>query len=63
MEIAYARTLTVDEAAALLRIHPKTAYRLALRGRLPGALRVGGHWRVSRARTRVQAQQGVLGGM
>lgn len=42
--------LTIPEAAALLRIHAKTAYQWALEHRLPGAFRLGGRWRVSRRR-------------
>ncbi|MBI5068686.1 MAG: helix-turn-helix domain-containing protein [Deltaproteobacteria bacterium] len=42
--------LTIPEAAALLRIHVKTAYQWALEHRLPGAFRLGGRWRVSRRR-------------
>jgi excisionase family DNA binding protein len=35
---------TPDEAAAYLRIHPKTAIRRARKGQLPG-FRLGKHWR------------------
>jgi excisionase family DNA binding protein len=34
-------------AAARLGIGVSTAYRLAARGELPGAVRVGGSWRIS----------------
>ena len=44
------RYLTVGEAAELLRINRNTAYEWALERRLPGAFRVGGHWRVCRER-------------
>lgn len=44
------RFLTIAEAAALLRINPKTAYGWALEHRLPGAFRVGAQWRVCRER-------------
>ncbi len=41
--------LTIKEAAALLRIHEKTAYEWALARKLPGAFRLpAGQWRVSR---------------
>ena len=38
--------LTIEEAAALLKIHPATAKRLAQRGELKGAIKIGGVWRV-----------------
>lgn len=38
--------LTVKEAAALLRCHPSTIYRLLKQGRLP-ALKIGSDWRFS----------------
>ena len=41
-------TLTVSEAAQVLGINPQTAYRLAARGALPGARRLGGRIVVSR---------------
>jgi excisionase family DNA binding protein len=44
------RFLTIPEAAGLLRINKNTAYDWALSRRLPGAFRVGGHWRVCRER-------------
>lgn len=44
------RHLTIGEAAELLRINRNTAYEWALERRLPGAFRVGGHWRVCRER-------------
>jgi excisionase family DNA binding protein len=41
--------LTVDEAAALLRVNRNTAYDWALKRKLPGAFRLpSGAWRVSR---------------
>jgi excisionase family DNA binding protein len=36
--------LTPEEVAAHLRIHPKSAIRMARKGKLP-ALRLGKHWR------------------
>ena len=43
--------LTVNEAAAYLKLHPKTVYRLVKKGEIP-AQRVGGAWRLYRARLR-----------
>jgi excisionase family DNA binding protein len=40
--------LTIEEAAELLHLAPETTYRLARRGQLPGALKLGGRWRVRR---------------
>jgi len=40
--------LTVDEAAAILRVNRKTLYELASRGEIPGARRVGRILRLSR---------------
>ncbi len=42
--------LTVPEAAAELKIHANTAYRLVKAGspRFPTAIKVGGQWRVPR---------------
>ena len=39
--------LTVEEAAAYLRVTPATVYRLLRAGKLPG-VRVGRQWRVRR---------------
>ena len=41
--------MTIPETAAWLRINPKVTYKLAKRGQLPGAMKVGGSWRVYRA--------------
>ena len=40
--------MLVEEAAKYLGIGRQTAYDLADRGELPGALRLGGRWVVSR---------------
>lgn len=42
--------LTIPEAAAELKIHPNTAYRLAnaRSPRFPRAIKVGAQWRVPR---------------
>lgn len=41
-------TLTVEEAARLLRLSRSLAYRLAKAGQLPGVFRLGGVYRISR---------------
>ena len=41
-------TMKVEEAAALLGIARQTAYDLANLGKLPGAIRLGKRWVVSR---------------
>jgi excisionase family DNA binding protein len=41
--------LTVDEAAAFLKLHKKTVYKLALAKKIP-ARRIGQQWRFSRSR-------------
>jgi excisionase family DNA binding protein len=38
------RVMTVHEAAAYLRVHPGTIYRLLRNGELP-AFKIGGDWR------------------
>ena len=40
--------LTIEEAADLLRISPRSAYTLAREGRLAGAVKVGNQWRVDK---------------
>ena len=40
--------LTIEEAAELLRVSPRSAYTLARRGELAGAVKVGNQWRVDR---------------
>ncbi len=40
--------LTAKEYAAEYRLHVVTVYRLAERGKLPGAVKVGGQWRIAR---------------
>lgn len=39
--------LTCEEAAAFLRVHPRTVYRLLREGKLPG-VKVGRQWRIRR---------------
>lgn len=40
--------LTISETAELVEVSAETCYRLARRGELPGARKIGGKWRVSR---------------
>ena len=40
--------LTIEEAAELLRISPRSAYTLAREGRLAGAVKVGNQWPVDK---------------
>jgi excisionase family DNA binding protein len=40
--------LTIEEAAELLRISPRSAYTLARESGLAGAVKVGNQWRVDR---------------
>ena len=42
--------LTIRETAALLKMSERTVYLLAKEGRLPGAVKLGGSWRVVRGR-------------
>ena len=53
MEVATkpeSQTITVEQAAALLGIGRGLAYELAKRGELPGVLKLGGRYVVSRQR-------------
>jgi excisionase family DNA binding protein len=45
-EVSFDRLLNTDEAAMLLRIHPKTLQRMARKGEIP-AMQVGKLWRFS----------------
>lgn len=40
--------ITTSEVAALLKVHVKTVYSLAARGKIPGS-RIGRIWRFSRS--------------
>ena len=42
--------LTIKEVATLLKISERTVYAMAKEGRLPGAVKVGGSWRVLRSK-------------
>ncbi len=44
-----AEYLTSEEAAAVLKIHPKTFVLWLEQGKVPGALKLGRNWRVTRA--------------
>jgi excisionase family DNA binding protein len=41
------KILTASEVAALLKVHPRTVYNLALQGSIP-ARKLGGNWRFSK---------------
>jgi len=40
--------MTIPEVATLLRISLRSAYQLAVDGKLPGSIKVGNQWRVNR---------------
>lgn len=42
--------LTIDETAALLKLSDRTVYEMLRTGRLPGAAKVSGKWRVDKAK-------------
>lgn len=44
IETAHEQPWTTQEAAAFLRIHPRTLTRMAVDGLVP-AFRIGSHWR------------------
>jgi excisionase family DNA binding protein len=48
--------LTIDEFATMMRVHPKSVRRLVRKRKLPGAFRVGGHWRIDLARATAAKQ-------
>ncbi len=41
--------LTISECAELLRLSERSVYGMARNGELPGAVKVGGKWRVERS--------------
>lgn len=41
--------ITIDEAASSLGLHVQSVYRLAQRGKLPGARKFGGRWLINRS--------------
>lgn len=40
--------LTIPEVSEMLRISLRSAYQMAQDGKLPGAVKVGNQWRISR---------------
>lgn len=42
--------LSIKETAALLKMSERTVYLMAKEGRLPGAVKLGGSWRVVRGK-------------
>jgi excisionase family DNA binding protein len=40
--------LTIAEVSQMLRVSERSIYKMAIEGRLPGAAKVGGQWRVER---------------
>jgi len=42
--------LTIKEVAALLKMSDRTVYAMAKEGKLPGAVRLGGSWRIVRSK-------------
>lgn len=42
--------LTIREVAALLKMSERTVYAMAKEGKLPGAVKLGGSWRVVRSK-------------
>ena len=49
--------MTLQEAAEYLQVHEMTLYRWAKRGLVPGAVKLGGRWRIQRAKL----EQGLFG--
>lgn len=39
--------VTLEEAAPLIHVGRTTAFQLAKRGEFPGAMKIGGRWKVS----------------
>lgn len=50
--------LTIQEVSALLRISERTIYAMAKEGRLPGAVKFGGSWRVLRSKLMAWLEEG-----
>ncbi len=42
--------LTIDETAALLKLSDRTIYAMLRAGRLPGAAKCSGRWRIDKAK-------------
>jgi excisionase family DNA binding protein len=51
--------LSPADAAARLGVHPKTLTRAAAAGRVPGAVRVGRHWRFAPDELALEAPTGI----
>jgi excisionase family DNA binding protein len=50
--------ITVKEASELLRVTDRTLYDLCRQGKVPGAAKVGGQWRLDRERLLAWLAQG-----
>jgi excisionase family DNA binding protein len=59
-EVSFDRLLNTEEAAMLLRIHPKTLQRMARKGEVP-AMQVGKLWRFSTSALLLWQQEKIAG--
>ena len=50
--------LTISEVSVLLRLGQRTVYELCRQGRLGGAIKIGGQWRVERTALEAWVRQG-----
>lgn len=50
--------LTIPEVSVLLRLGQRTVYELCRQGRLGGAIKIGGQWRVERTALEAWVRQG-----
>lgn len=50
--------MTIKETATFLKMSERTVYLMAKDGRLPGAVKVGGSWRVLREKLMDWLEQG-----
>ena len=50
--------LTIEEVCALLKLSDRTIYDLCRKGKLPGAAKVGGVWRVDQSKLTAWLQAG-----
>ena len=50
--------LTISEVSVLLRLGQRTVYELCRQGRLGGAIKIGGQWRVDRTAQEAWVRQG-----
>lgn len=60
VEASFERLLNTEEAAMLLRIHPKTLQRMARKGEIP-AIQVGKLWRFSTSALLLWQEQKLAG--